>query len=117
MTDNATGRAAGAPCRFCGRRPDPSQHRISGPHGPICVNCIETGLQLTLSRKPDVDTSSLRRIDPRAAEPCEFCRRDVRLSFLGFRRPLQRVASTSSDGVICVGCLDWAGNLLNQALG
>lgn len=116
MTDNAAG-AAGAPCRFCGLRPGPSQYRISGPRGPICVSCIETGLRLTTSRKPDLDDASLRSMDPRSDAPCEFCRRNARFSFLGFRRPLRRAASTSTDAVICAGCLDWAGNTLNSALG
>lgn len=117
MTDNAAaGGSAGVPCRFCGRRPDPSQYRIAGPRGPICVSCIETGLRLTNSRKPEFDDSSLRRMDSHSETACEFCRHSVRLNFLGFRRPLLRVTSTSSDAVICSGCLEWAGNLLNSAL-
>ena len=110
------GSSSGTPCRFCGRRPGPQQHRVSGPQGPICASCIETGLRLTANRKPDVDDASMSRLPIRDDTVCEFCERSVRLSFLGFRRPLRRAGSTTSSAVICTGCLDWAGNLLNRAL-
>lgn len=122
MSSNATADETGSPnpagtaCRFCGRAPAPGQHRVSGPRGPICASCIETGLRLTVARKPDLDDESMSRVDPHDDTVCEFCDRNVRLSFLGFRRTLYRAASTTSDAVICAGCLDWAGNLLNRAI-
>lgn len=115
-TDAGNGGSAGTPCRFCGHRPDPGQHRVSGPEGPICIDCIETGLRLTTSRKPDFDDTTMRRLDTADDAVCEFCENSVRLSFLGFRRSLPRAVSTSSGAVICAGCLDWAGNLINRAL-
>lgn len=111
------GQAGHVPCRFCGRMPKPGQHRVSGPHGPICSDCIEIGLSVTGTRKPhDVDGGHLRRLGSKDSDVCEFCDRGVRLSFLGFRRPLSKARAAESGAVICADCLDWAGTLINRAI-
>ncbi|MFD5247746.1 hypothetical protein ACFWIW_24635 [Amycolatopsis sp. NPDC058340] len=49
------------------------------------------------------------------AYACEYCGRHERRSFLGFRRPLLRMTTSQFGAVICVECLDRAGDLLNRS--
>ena len=114
MTSN--GQPGHAPCHFCGQAPKPGQHRVSGPQGPICADCIESGLWLAASRKHEVDGEQLVRLDTADDGECEFCERQARLSFLGFRRKLTRVRAPGSGAVVCADCLDWAGDLINRAV-
>jgi hypothetical protein len=109
---------AGGPCRFCGRSARPGDHRISGPAGPICLDCVRAGLRVVGdgAERPNERGEALDAVSTPQAPVCEFCGRRERRTFLGFRRPLVRLRCAARDAVICVDCLDNAGDALNLAL-
>jgi len=113
---NAAGQRT-APCRFCGRRPGSGQRRMPGPVGPICVDCVQLGLWLVSDgqERSSEGGTALVRISALTASVCEYCGRRERRTFLGFRRPLTRMRCVQSDAVICVDCLDNAGELINRS--
>ncbi|WP_328454658.1 MULTISPECIES: hypothetical protein [unclassified Amycolatopsis] len=117
MTTNGAGRPT-APCRFCGRPPRPRDHRVPGPSGPICVDCVQAGLWVIRDggERPNEAGETLEAVSSPQAPVCEFCSRRERRTFLGFRRPLVRVRCAPRDAVICGDCLDHAGDALNLAL-
>jgi hypothetical protein len=106
---------AGRPCRFCGTVRGP---RVPGKAGPICVDCVRAGLRVARDgadrETPGGDV--LAAVTSPLAAVCEFCGRRERRTFLGLRRPLLRVTCAQRDAVICVDCLDHAGDVLNLAL-
>jgi len=85
---------------------------------PICVDCVRTELRIT---RDGADRESgagdvLAAVTSPLAAVCDFCGRRERRTFLGLRRPLLRVDCAARDAVICVDCLDHAGDVLNVAL-
>lgn len=105
-------------CRFCGRAPGRGQHRVPGPVGAICSDCVEAGLYLTMRGRTrpgdrDITVTRLARDDH---ERCEFCQRASRRNLLGLRRELCRVVCPETGAVICADCLDIGGDLLNRAI-
>ncbi|HKS49185.1 MAG TPA: hypothetical protein VJT49_29565 [Amycolatopsis sp.] len=102
-------------CRFCDRLPAPGQRRAPGPRGPICADCLETGLLLVNDRRERVSPggTGLALVISPAAQACEFCGRSERRTFFGFRRPLARMSCTQQGSVICADCLNRGGDLLN----
>ncbi|WP_199432900.1 hypothetical protein [Qaidamihabitans albus] len=117
MTNGAASRHT-ARCRFCGRPPAPGQHRLPGPLGPICMECVQAGLYLVGDGEERVSHggTDLVRVQSSAETVCEFCGRGQRHSFLGVRRSLRRMRCRQLGSVICVDCLDRGGDLLNRAL-
>jgi hypothetical protein len=117
MTAGNAAAARSVRCRFCYRMAAPGLHRAPGPEGPICADCVETGLALVRDGEERASRggTALARLAPDAENPCEFCDRGVRYSFLGFRRPLARMICRQSGAVICVDCLDRSGDLINRA--
>ncbi|MFD4190388.1 hypothetical protein [Amycolatopsis thermoflava] len=104
-------------CRFCDTPPAAGERRVPGPAGPICARCVETGLGLVRDGQPRTSRggTDLERLRS-GGEPCEFCDRTDRRTFLGFTRSLPRMRCAQTGAVICDDCLDRSGNLLNQAL-
>jgi hypothetical protein len=113
----ATNGASG-PCRFCGRPPRRGDHRVPGPAGPICLDCVRAGLRVVGDgeERPNPAGEVLDAVSAAQAPVCEFCGRREHRTFLGFRRPLVRLRCAARDAVICVDCLDRAGDTLNLAL-
>ena len=105
-------------CRFCGQAPTRCQHRVPGPRGPICAECVEAGLYLTMRgrTRPSDRAITVDRLARGDHERCEFCRRWCRGSFLGIHRKLCRVICPNTGAVICADCLDTGGELLNRAI-
>ncbi|MEA5361517.1 hypothetical protein VA596_18380 [Amycolatopsis sp., V23-08] len=109
---------AGGPCRFCGRLPRSGAPRVPGPAGPICLDCVRAGLRVVGDGEERTNEAGERldAVSDLQAPVCEFCGRRERRTFLGFRRPLVRLRCAPRDAVICVDCLDSAGDALNLAL-
>lgn len=107
-----------APCRFCGRRPAPREHRIPGPIGPVCADCVEAGLAVVRDGRARVSRggTGLRVEAPHSGVLCEFCGRDERRTFFGFRRALGRMSCLENGAVICADCLDHGADLINRAV-
>ncbi|TNC20091.1 hypothetical protein FG385_31675 [Amycolatopsis alkalitolerans] len=107
-----------APCRFCGRSPAPGEHRLPGPAGPVCADCVEAGLALVRDgrARPSLGGTPLLAAERGSDLACEFCGRRERRTFFGFRRPLARMIGGPGNAVICADCLDRAGDVLNRAL-
>ncbi|GLY66567.1 hypothetical protein [Amycolatopsis taiwanensis] len=105
-----------SPCRFCDRPPRPGQYRAPGPRGPICVDCLEAGLQLVHDGQARVSLGGthLALAASPGEQACEFCGRSERRSFLGLRRALARMSCPQRGSVICADCLDRGGDLLNR---
>lgn len=106
---------AGRPCRFCGSVRGP---RVPGKAGPICLDCVRTGIRVA-GDGVDRETTSgdvLAAVTSPLAAVCGSCGRRERRTFLGLRRPLLRVSCAQRDAVICADCLDHAGDVLNVAL-
>jgi hypothetical protein len=103
-----------SPCRFCGRLPEPGQHRAPGPRGPICADCLEDGLLLVRDGRERISHGGTALALAPAARACEFCDRTERRTFLGRRRPLMRMGCAERGSVICADCLERGGDLLNR---
>lgn len=105
------------PCRFCARPPRREEHRVTGPSGAICADCIEVGLYLALrgrARPPrELGLERLAHRDPRS---CEFCGRRTQWRWLGSHHALAKVACPDTGAVICADCLNRNGELLNRAI-
>lgn len=106
-------------CRFCGRSGSRQRPLVSGPLGPICAGCVETGLALVRAGGEHPGNGAGRLVRLRGADevPCEFCERAMRLSFFGFRRPLSRMACMTTGAVVCADCLEQKGKLINNTIG
>src|SRR6187399_2399451 len=102
-----------SPCRFCGRLPGPGQHRAPGPRGPICADCLETGLFLVRDGQERVSRGGTVLALAPVTVACEFCGRIERRTFFGRRRPLARMTCAERGSVICADCLNRGGDLLN----
>ena len=91
---------------------------MPGPEGPICTDCLETGLQLARDghARPSQGGTNLLRVNSTSDSACEFCGRRERTTFLGFHRPLARMSCPEIGSVICVDCLDHGGDVINKAL-
>lgn len=89
---------------------------MRGPLGPICADCISVGLHLVRDGQQRQDPAGASLVRLRSAEqpPCEFCGRRDRRTFLGFQRSLARMNHVEVGSVICVDCLNKAGDLINQ---
>ena len=103
-------------CRFCDRLPERGLHRAPGPRGPICADCLETGLVLVRDARERVSRggTGLSLLVSAEAKACEFCCRSERRTFFGFRRPLSRMTCAEQGSVICADCLNRGGDLLNR---
>lgn len=90
---------------------------MPGPAGPICTDCVQAGLRLVHDGvlRTSEGGSVLAPVRSLAAYVCEYCGRREHRTFLGFRRPLARMSCEQFGAVICVDCLDRAGDLLNSA--
>lgn len=105
-------------CRFCGQARSRAKHRVPGPAGPICADCIEAGLHVVAHGEPGPghEESSLVLRGSGTDTACEFCERSHRYTFLGRRKGLTRVVFPVNGAVICHDCLDRSGDLLNRAI-
>jgi hypothetical protein len=96
----------------------PGQHRVPGPSGPICTDCLEAGLMLVRDgrERRSLGGTGLARLTSAADDACEFCGRRERRTFLGRHRSLPRMRNMQAGAVICGDCLNRGGELINHVL-
>ncbi len=115
--DGMTDHLASA-CRFCGRGARRGRPGVTGPIGPICADCVQAGLRLLRDGTNQLSKGGtvLIPLYTVTASVCEYCGRRERRTFLGRRRTLARMSCEELGAVICLDCLDQAGDLINQAV-